>query len=113
MADVMTDPQIEQLVAGQHGNPHEVLGVHGTRVRALRPDAVAMGIELPDGGRVEMRQIHPAGVWEGELPSEDVAAAKSYRLRADYDGAPTFVYDDPYKAWPTLGDMDLYLIGEG
>jgi len=111
MADVMTDPQIEQLVAGQHGNPHGVLGVHGKTVRALRPDAVAMAIELPDGSSVDMHQVHPGGVWEGELPSEDFAT--SYRLRADYDGGGTYTYDDPYKAWPTLGEMDLYLIGEG
>ena len=33
----MTDPQIEQLVEGRHANPHDLLGVHGSTVRALRP----------------------------------------------------------------------------
>ena len=28
------------------------------------------------------------------------------------DGA-TFTVDDPYRFWPTLGDLDLHLIGEG
>src|SRR3954453_5841906 len=111
MAQVMTDPQIEQLVNGQHSNPHGVLGVHGTTVRALRPDATAMVIELPDGEQTPMRQIHAGGVWEGELRSEEFA--KTYKLRADYEGSPSYVYDAPYKGWPTLGDMDVYLFGEG
>src|SRR3954447_19939598 len=110
-ADVMIDPQIEQLVDGRYAEPHNLLGIHGTTVRALRPDAVSMGIELPNGDCIEMRQIHRGGVWEGELPSEEFAA--SYKLRAGYESGPTFVFDDPYKAWPTLGEMDLYLFGEG
>src|SRR4051812_10559909 len=105
------DAEIEQVVAGRHSDPHRILGVHGTTVRALRPGAASMVIELPGGGTVEMTQIHDGGMFEGELPSAD--DAQSYRLRADYDGAPAFVYDDPYKAWPTLGEMDIYLFGEG
>ncbi|MDQ1396632.1 MAG: 1,4-alpha-glucan branching enzyme, partial [Acidimicrobiaceae bacterium] len=111
MADLMTDPQIEQLVAGEHGDPHSVLGVHGTTVRAMRPETSGMAIELPDGTVVDMKQIHPAGVFEGELPSAELAS--SYRLRADYGDAPSFLFDDPYKAWPTLGEVDLHLLGEG
>ena len=27
--------------------------------------------------------------------------------------APPFTVDDPYRFWPTLGDVDLHLLGEG
>ena len=29
--------EIEQLVSGLHGDPHRILGVHGTTVRAVVP----------------------------------------------------------------------------
>ncbi len=61
--------------------------------------------------RVAMRQVHPAGLWEGDL---DPTAA-GYRLEATYGaaGSPGFVFDDPYRLWPTLGDLDLHLFNEG
>jgi 1,4-alpha-glucan branching enzyme len=84
-------------------------------VRAYRPDALAMRF-IPSGGSPaearEMTRIHPAGVFEVAVPPE----TDHYQLAADY-GRPgfvtTFVFDDPYRAWPTLGELDLHLIGEG
>ena len=35
-----------------------------------------------------------------------------YRLEVTY-GDDTFRVDDPYRYWPSLGDIDLHLIGEG
>ena len=59
--------ELEQLVAGEHGDPHHVLGVHSegddTVVRGYRPGAEAMTVVLPDGRRVEMAREHPAGVF--------------------------------------------------
>jgi 1,4-alpha-glucan branching enzyme len=107
-------PELERIVAGRHHNPHHVLGLHDGVVRAYRPDAAAMRV-LPggsDGHSMPMRQLHPAGVFEAELPS----GAKHYRLEADYGtggAVSTFVFDDPYLAWPTVGELDLHLLGEG
>ncbi len=36
----------------------------------------------------------------------------SYRLRFE-EGDRSWVIDDPYRFLPTLGDLDLHLIGEG
>src|SRR4051794_37847481 len=105
------EAEIDQVAAGVHSDPHRILGVHGTTVRALRPGASTMFIDLPEGAPVEMQRVHDGGVYEGQLPSEE--HVQTYRLRAEYADAPAFVYDDPYKAWPTLGEMDLYLFGEG
>ncbi|HEX3540545.1 MAG TPA: 1,4-alpha-glucan branching protein GlgB [Acidimicrobiales bacterium] len=110
-----SDPEIELIVAGEHGDPHRVLGLHDGVVRAYRPDALAMRF-IPSGGSPaearEMTRIHPAGVFEVAVPPE----TDHYQLAADY-GRPgfvtTFVFDDPYRAWPTLGELDLHLIGEG
>ncbi|MCU4186512.1 1,4-alpha-glucan branching protein GlgB [Acidiferrimicrobium sp. IK] len=59
-----------------------------------------------------MTRIHPAGVFEGRLDDR----AEQYRLEADYgteQASSTFAFDDPYRSWPTLGDLDLHLFGEG
>ena len=36
-----------------------------------------------------------------------------YRLEVDYGGTARFTIDDPYSFVPTLGELDLHLIGEG
>ena len=108
---------LELLVSGHHADPHRLLGRHDGRVRVFRPDASAVRL-VPVGPRggdkpaVPMERIHPAGVFEAPIGPD----ATSYRLAADYatgDGTTTFVFDDPYRSWPTLGDLDLHLFGEG
>ena len=106
---------LDLLVAGAYSDPHHLLGLHDSVVRAYRPDAVAMRVRLgsDDAPRlVEMTRIDPAGVFEGAVP----AGTDAYRLEADYghpDQTSTFIFDDPYRAWPTVGELDLHLLGEG
>ncbi len=110
----MTDRDIELVVAGRHGDPHRVLGVHDGVVRAYRPDAAAMRL-LRDGSEpVDMKMIHPAGLFEGRLDAD--AEGPTYELEAVYERGgqqSTYRFCDPYRSWPTLGEMDLYLFGEG
>ena len=49
------------------------------------------------------------GVWVTVLP---FAQVPDYRLEVAYDGPPR-TFDDPYRFLPTLGEIDLHLIGEG
>ena len=109
---------LERLVTGQHHDPHQVLGAHPERdgdghdrlvIRGWRPDAIRMVI-LADGRRVEMSRVHPAGVFAGVLEGSDVP---DYRLETTYADGVVVVLDDPYRYWPTLGQLDLYLLGEG
>ena len=103
---------VRLLVAGTHGDPHSVLGVHPegrvTTVRAFHPDALEILVAHP-GGVVPMRRIDDAGVFEAEV---DAAELPGYRLRfrtGDFE----WEVDDPYRFMPTLGELDLHLIGEG
>jgi 1,4-alpha-glucan branching enzyme len=103
------------LVRRESAQPHDVLGAHphknGVVIRAFRPAARAITI-LPDGGdEVEMESIHPGGVFEGVL--EGAEPPVDYRLRVDYGAAGAFELRDPYAFLPTLGELDLHLIGEG
>jgi 1,4-alpha-glucan branching enzyme len=116
---VSTD-DIDRLVRGGHGNPHDILGLHaydgGLTLRTLRPLAREVVAVLADGSRVPLEHEHE-GVFVVTFPGTDVT---DYRLDVTYDGpdgAPesrsTFPVDDPYRFLPTLGDVDLHLIGEG
>ncbi|MBW8484449.1 1,4-alpha-glucan branching protein GlgB [Actinomadura parmotrematis] len=122
----VTRAEIDRLVGGDHHDPHSVLGAHpdrdGVVVRALRPLAERVEAVLPDGSRHRMRHVHE-GVFEvtlpegaslaGDAPGEAPLATADYRLAVTYgDGAET-VQDDPYRHLPTLGELDLHLIGEG
>jgi len=109
---------LERLVAGDHHDPHQILGPHlekdgdgrvGVVIRGWRPDAVGMAV-LSDGARIEMRRIHAAGVFAGVLEADAVPA---YCLESTDRNGTTTCFDDPYGCWPTLGEMDLHLLGEG
>ena len=110
--------EIERVVAGNHYDPHSILGAHpgpdGVIVRALRPLATSVTLVLEDGRRVPMTHLHQ-GIFTVTLPDEKVP---DYRIAATYtepDGSPgeETVLDDPYRYLPTIGEFDLYLIGEG
>ena len=55
-ADPVSHEEIDRLLAGLHHDPHSLLGAHptagGVTIRALRPLASQVAVELPDGSRV-------------------------------------------------------------
>jgi 1,4-alpha-glucan branching enzyme len=109
--------ELDALVRREHPDPHAVLGAHpgsagGVVVRALRPAAHEIKVVLDQGGRrIALQQIHPGGVFEGVI--EDAELPLSYRLEVDYGPAGSFTIEDPYAFTPTIGELDLHLIGEG
>jgi 1,4-alpha-glucan branching enzyme len=112
--DPVSPDEIIAILAGQHYDPHAVLGVHpgpdGPIVRALRPLARAVAVLLPDGTRYPMRHLHE-GIFSVTLPVETI---DDYRLAVGYSAdGPELIIDDPYRHLPTLGEMDLHLIAEG
>src|SRR5215468_5314512 len=113
VGDPVTFDEINQILVGQHHDPHGVLGAHpsphGTVVRALRPLAWSVALVLPEGTRVPMRHVHE-GVFSVTVPSPP----GEYRLAVSYSAdGPQLIIDDPYRYLPTLGEMDLHLISEG
>ena len=103
------DDDLDRLVAGTLADPHGVLGVHEGVVRAWRPGAVEMRLLPEGGGPADMPRTRVEGLFEGPAPADGAR----YRLEAVYENGATYAYDDPYRFWPTLGDVDLHLIGEG
>jgi len=101
------------LAQGRHHDPFSLLGVHkieGERViRTLQPQADK--VELIDTEGVSMavlERIHPGGLFAALMPPR----LRHYRLRLTR-GEHTWDIEDPYRFPQTLGDLDLYLLGEG
>jgi 1,4-alpha-glucan branching enzyme len=98
---------MNSVVAGDTHDPHAILGTHptgeSTIIRTLRKGAKSVSV-LVDGERTTMIRVHDAGLFAAELPGKVL----DYRL--DVDGEE---FDDPYRHLPTLGELDLHLIGEG
>jgi len=106
----------ELLIGGAHRSPHSVLGAHvvddQVLVRALRPGAESVTVLLGDLDNPERHALahQHGGIWGGVLTGHD--AVPDYRLEVTYPTG-TVTADDPYRWLPTLGEVDLHLIGEG
>ncbi len=106
--------EYEALVAGNHNNPFAVLGPHsgpnGTVVRTFQPEADSVELIDDKGTKLaDMTQVHDGGLFEGEIPEQE----RRYALRVSYPTGDPIVVDDPYRFPSALGEMDLYLLGEG
>jgi 1,4-alpha-glucan branching enzyme len=104
---------LARVATGDHRTPHDVLGPHRTDggwvVRVWRPGARECSLRTVAGDRVRMTRVHEAGIFAVELASDPGA----YRVEVSYPGGWTSTAEDPYRFWPTLGDVDLHLFGEG
>jgi 1,4-alpha-glucan branching enzyme len=107
--------ELERLVALEHSDPHRVLGAHrdrdGVVVRVLRPDAERVSLLRAGEPPLALERAHEAGLYEGVVAGASLPLA--YRIEVALRGGGTIELDDPYTFLPTLGDLDLYLIGEG
>jgi len=107
----LAEEERRSLLDGAVHNPHRLLGAHpapgGTLVRVLRPFAETVTVLTAEGRRCALA-AEGEGLFAAVLPTE----LGDYRLEVGY-GDATVQLDDPYRFLPTLGDIDLHLIGEG
>ncbi len=109
-----TPDTIEAIVAGRHHDPFAILGVHksgsGRVVRTFQPQA--QHVALIDAAGVvmaDMERVHDNGLFEASMP----ARKRKYRLRITNHDGTTYDTEDPYRFGSLLGELDLYLLGEG
>jgi len=104
---------IDAIAHGRHGDPFAVLGPHdtadGCSIRAFLPNADGATVIGRSNGQVlgALQRLHPDGFWAGTIP-----ARAPYTLRFDTPLGP-YETADPYAFPPTLGPLDLHLLGEG
>ena len=105
---------LNALAGGRHGNPFSLYGLHkegGRRiVRTFQPQAESVallldGVEKP----VPMQRVHPDGIFEVDMPPRK----RHYRFRITRADGMAWEVEDAYRFPSMLGDLDLYLIGQG
>jgi 1,4-alpha-glucan branching enzyme len=105
---------LNALAGGRHSNPFSLLGVHrhaGVRIiRTLQPQAESVDLLLAGlSSGLPMLRVHPAGIFEVEMPAQK----RRYRLRITHADGSSREMDDAYRFPSMLGDLDLYLMGQG
>ena len=113
---MLDSEQIEALRQGRHGDPFAVLGPHAQAdgsitVRAWLPGATA--VQVVAGALAwPLACVHADGLFDGLT-----AASGHYQLRVRWahgqDGGSEALMEDPYRFGTVLGDMDVWLLGEG
>ncbi len=113
------EPEVlSALERAEYYNPHAVLGAHpvephlggGVIVRSFHPDAEACDVIVAGEAPRPMQPLGH-GVFGLHLP--DAKVPLQYRLRFGFAGGASWERGDPYSYLPTVGEMDLYLLGEG
>ncbi|MEV1017990.1 MULTISPECIES: 1,4-alpha-glucan branching protein GlgB [unclassified Micromonospora] len=98
---------MDQLITGVTHDPHALLGAHpaegSTTIRTMRRGAGDVALLVGDD-RHPMKRVHDLGIFEAQVEGNVL----DYRV--EVDGT---THDDPYRYPPTLGELDLHLIGEG
>jgi 1,4-alpha-glucan branching enzyme len=114
---MLLDQQIELVRNARHGDPFSVLGVHADAtgrlwLRAMLPGAEQVAaLDATTGeslGALERR--HEDGFFEGLLSSTE---RPDYRLQVRWADGSSGIVDDPYRYPPVLGELDVWLLGEG
>ena len=107
------EPDIALLAARDHHEPHRVLGAHATPdglvIRVWRPGAASVRA-IPEGGEPVALEHRSSGLFDGVVPG--AGAVTRYEVEVDHGGTVTRARD-PYSFLPTLGELDLHLVGEG
>ncbi|MFC2697258.1 MAG: 1,4-alpha-glucan branching protein GlgB [Bifidobacterium dentium] len=113
---------LDAVSNGTFYNPHEVLGGHlgsdkhedVVTIRVLRPLAKSVTIITQDAETEAVHEFN--GVFIAlvkAIRNDDSYGVPDYRIRTEYEDGTVVVSDDPYRYLPTIGDMDMYLFGEG
>jgi 1,4-alpha-glucan branching enzyme len=103
--------EFDRLLARTQHDPHQLLGIHpspgGAVIRAFVPRGGTPAVVL-DGTVRTMDDVDRRGLFE--LTVADGDERRPYRLLLPGATEPI---EDPYRFLPTLGPLDLHLLGEG
>jgi 1,4-alpha-glucan branching enzyme len=108
--------QIEMLCNASFGDPFALLGPHPaadghTSVRCFLPGATSVTVVSAKGVALgPLAQVDSTGFFEGLVT---LAPNGVYRLQVQWTDGHSATIDDPYRFPVVLGDMDVWLLGEG
>ncbi len=103
--------QVDRLLSRTHHDPHSFLGAHAQGdhvvVRAFRPGRDAPTVVVDDG-EIEMRAIDERGLYQAVIEGRKMPLDYMLRDAGFSESGP-----DPYSFLPSIGELDLHLVGEG
>ncbi len=108
----------QSLVDGNWYSPYDVLGWHpaakgqsGSWIRTYQPFAKSVQVLEKGGSRKwAAKKVHKQGLFEVNIPETE---AIDYRFKITGTDGEVWEVDDPYRFPLQIGDVDLYLHGEG
>ncbi len=113
----MTDDDVDRIVRARHGDPFSVLGVHAQadgslQCRVMLPGAETVEVlEAASGALLgTLALLHPDGFFAGPIAGRE---RPDYRLRVQWQDGSSATLDDAFRFPPVLGDIDVWLLGEG
>jgi 1,4-alpha-glucan branching enzyme len=115
----ISSEEVERLVAGEHSDPHRILGAHpsqeqgetGVVIRAFHPDAKGVEVCIENREVISLAKVHERGLFAGEVDGHEWPF--HYRLVFHFADGATWDSEDPYRFLPSLGELDLHLTAEG
>ncbi len=116
-SSLLKSRDVELICNGSHGDPFSVLGPHTCAhgkisIRAFLPTAVQVRVLELTGQKVlgSLKRRHVDGFFEQSI---DLAPGTPYQLLVQWGAGPEAVLEDPYRFGMVLGEMDVWLLGEG
>jgi 1,4-alpha-glucan branching enzyme len=111
---------VQQIIHGTHRDPFSVLGMHYVErdhqpvlvLRAFQPGAQEVAVvDSESGETTALERIDGAGFFEQTFPYGKTRFP--YRLRIRWPDGGEQEVEDSYRFPSVLGDLDLFLLGEG
>ena len=115
MKNTLDESIINAIVNKGYGDPFSVLGMHKGDdgkifIRTFQPQAKQVDV-IENGNYIAiMTRIHENGLYQFEFDRTDFF---NYIFKITLFNGQSYEMYDPYRFSPVLGDLDLYLLGEG
>ena len=117
---ILSKAELETLIHARHSHPHQLLGLHplgdgsGLVARAFAPHASSIEVipvHDPRQPRFKLKRVHATGLFEGT--TADATHVYAYDLAITDSNGQRRQQRDAYSFFPTLGETDLFLFGQG
>jgi 1,4-alpha-glucan branching enzyme len=106
------------LLECRHADPHRILGIRkdargGSVARVFHPGASTVWLDFTEGVTLPLTKMHADGLFEVESPAPLSSDPASYTVGVGFPDGSSLSYRDAYAFAPLLGEIDLYLLGQG